>query len=78
VAAGGLACTCAFAAVHPESICGQFDRDGVFCVKLAADPPHGPHRDGPIKWIRVSSLTVTTSSASITGDVTVSRPRSSG
>ena len=65
--AAGIACTCAFAAVHPHGLCGQLDRDGVYCARLVAELPHGPHYDRPlsgsISWIKVSGFTASSSSA---------------
>jgi hypothetical protein len=48
---GGIACACAFATVHHQSLCGEFDRGGVYCSKFTAELPHGPHHDRPITWV---------------------------
>jgi hypothetical protein len=61
----GVACTCALAIAHPESLCGQFDRDGVYCALSPAEQPHGPHRDGPIQFISTLSITVSSSTSSL-------------
>jgi len=69
--AAGIAGTCAFATVHPQGLCGQFDLDGVYCVKLVAELPHGPHHDRPlsgsISWIKVSGFTAPSSSTGLEG-----------
>jgi hypothetical protein len=75
VAVAGLACVCAFAAVHPQSICGQLERDTVSCAKLATEPPHGPHEEGPTNapWRLLRVITSDSSSSSGTATITLSR-----
>jgi hypothetical protein len=73
VAVAGLACACTFAAVHPQNLCGQFDRDTVSCTKFALEPPHGPHEEGPYNapW-RVLRVSASPVGSSGTATLTVS------
>jgi hypothetical protein len=70
----GVACTCAFATVYSQSVCGVFDPGGAYYTKFVAEQPHGPHHDRPVHpsgsymttvWATSASSTVTFGSGTI-------------
>jgi hypothetical protein len=68
-ACGAVAGACVIAAFHHSSLCGQFDRVGVYCVPVAAEVPHGPHHERPLAPTGpyTSVVTVASSTATLAG-----------
>jgi hypothetical protein len=64
LAAAGIACACFFVTVHPQSLCGQSERDVVlYCDKPAVEPVHVPD-ESPISTVRSNVLVVASTSSS--------------
>jgi hypothetical protein len=56
VTVAGIACACAFATVHHQSLCGQFDRGTIYCATLEVELPHGPHHERPLSSAPYTSV----------------------
>jgi hypothetical protein len=68
--AAGVACVCAFAVAHHQSLCGQFNPGEVYCTKAAVELPHGPHHNSRISWVRTNaSITTASSTATLTSSL---------
>lgn len=74
LAVAGIACACVFAAFHPQSLCGQSERDVVlYCDKPVVEPVHVPDSDHP-SLSSVRTVTVVASTSSPSGTTTISGP----
>lgn len=43
----GIGVVCVIGTIHHSSLCGQFDRGGVYCAMIGTEQPHGSHNERP-------------------------------
>jgi hypothetical protein len=72
----GIGVVCVIGTIHHSSLCGQFDRGGMYCATVATEQPHGSHDERPaFPYGSYTSVAVgsASSTATIGGSFTVRR-----